>query len=195
MVLVRAGGDRLVQKIVWEPKWGTSSPSVTVLESEDGNKETLHQKRVHVRQRRKVWQILARHFAHFLKLFRPPLCYLHRCISSPAPSTYMLHMVTTDIYLHISGYSSARGILCACVFLVMKYKIELGHSWATITCNFVYGDKFVYRHCYKFSSFSVWVWTTTDITIADLKLVLRSPDTLLLGLQSVLLSDGHARNM
>ena len=27
-------------------------------------------------------------------------------------------MVTTDIYLQISGYSSARGILCACVFLV-----------------------------------------------------------------------------
>ena len=32
---------------------------------------------------------------------------------SPAPSTYTLHVVTTDIYLHISGYSSARGILCA----------------------------------------------------------------------------------
>ena len=68
----------------------------------------------------RVWQILARHFAHFLKLFRPPLCHLHRYTSSPAPSTYMLHVVTTNIYLHISGYSSARGILCACVFLV-KY--------------------------------------------------------------------------
>ena len=41
--------------------------------------------------------------------------------SSPSPvrSTYTLHVVTADIYLHISGYSSARGILCACVFLVM----------------------------------------------------------------------------
>ena len=53
-----------------------------------------------------------------LKLFRRPLCHLHRSISSPAPSTYTLHVVTTDIYLHISGYSSAQGILCACVFLV-----------------------------------------------------------------------------
>ena len=48
----RAGGDRRVQKIVQEPKWGTSSPSVIVLEIEDGNKETCHQKRV--RQRRKI---------------------------------------------------------------------------------------------------------------------------------------------
>ena len=31
---------------------------------------------------------------------------------------YTLHVVTTDINLHISGYSSARGVLCACVFLV-----------------------------------------------------------------------------
>ena len=77
----------------------------------------------------------------------------------------------------------------------MKYKIELGHSWATISCNFVYGGKFVYRHCYKFSSFSVSMWTTTDITIADLKLVIRSPDTLLLGLRSVLLSDGQMVNL
>ena len=51
---------------------------------------------------------VALHLAHFLKLFRPPLCHLHR----------YLHVVTTDIYLHISGYPSARGILCACVFLV-----------------------------------------------------------------------------
>ena len=50
-VLVRPGVDRRVKKIVQEPKWGTSSPSVIMLESEDGNKETLHQKRV--RQRRK----------------------------------------------------------------------------------------------------------------------------------------------
>ena len=66
MVLVRPGGDRRLKKIVRKRKWSMSSPSVIVLESEDGNKETLHQKRV--RQRRKVWRILARHFAHFLKL-------------------------------------------------------------------------------------------------------------------------------
>ena len=113
-VLVWPGGDRRVKKIAREPKWGTSSPSMIMLESEDGIKETLHQKRV--RQRRKIWQILAWQFAaHFLKLFRPPLCHLHRYISSPAPSIYTLHVVTT---VHISGYSTALGILCACVFLV-----------------------------------------------------------------------------
>ena len=51
MVQVGAGGDRRVKKIVREPKWSRSSQSVIVLESEDGNKGTLHQKRV--RQRRK----------------------------------------------------------------------------------------------------------------------------------------------
>ena len=51
---------------------------------------------------------VALHLAHFMKLFRPPLCHLHR----------YLHVVTTDIYLHISGYPSARGILCTYVFLV-----------------------------------------------------------------------------
>ena len=51
LVLVGAGGDRRVKKIVREPKWSRSSQSVIVLESEDGNKGTLHQKRV--RQRRK----------------------------------------------------------------------------------------------------------------------------------------------
>ena len=51
---------------------------------------------------------IALHLAHFLKLFRPPLCYLH----------HHLYVVTTVITLHISGYSSAQGILCAYVFLV-----------------------------------------------------------------------------
>ena len=50
MVLVGAGGDRRVKKIVREPKWSRSSQSMIVLESEDGNKGTLHQKRA--RQRR-----------------------------------------------------------------------------------------------------------------------------------------------
>ena len=36
MLLVRHGGDRHVKKIVREPKWGTSSPSVIVLESVNG---------------------------------------------------------------------------------------------------------------------------------------------------------------
>ena len=36
MVLVRAGGNQCVKKIVREPKWSRSSPSLMVLESEDG---------------------------------------------------------------------------------------------------------------------------------------------------------------
>ena len=52
---------------------------------------------------------IALHLAHFLKLFRPPLCHFHR----------YLHVVTMDIYLHISGYPSVQGILCACVSLVL----------------------------------------------------------------------------
>ena len=48
-----------------------------------------------------------------LKLFRQLLCHLHCYTSSPAPipSTYKLHVVTMDIYLHIL-------LLCSCVFLV-----------------------------------------------------------------------------
>ena len=57
---------------------------------------------------------VALYLAHFLKLFRPPLCHLHR----------YLHVVTTDIYLHISGYPSARGILCTCVFLVINITLN-----------------------------------------------------------------------
>ena len=41
MVLVQPGGDRRVKKIVQEPKWGMSSPSVILLEGEDGNKRIL----------------------------------------------------------------------------------------------------------------------------------------------------------
>ena len=78
MVLVRPGGNRRVKKIVREPKWGTSSPSVIMLESKDGNKGTLHQKRVW--QRRKSLTDTRR------TLFRQPLCHLRRYISSPAPS-------------------------------------------------------------------------------------------------------------
>ena len=89
---------------------------------------------------KRVWQILAQHFAHFLKLFRRLLCHLHRYILSPAPSTYTLHMVTMDIYLHICGYSSVRGILCACVFLVyvqlyMSGKLTRCEHWSTLLWN------------------------------------------------------------
>ena len=41
----------------------------------------------------RVYWRLARQLAHFLKLFRQPLCHLHSCTSSPAPSysTYTLY--------------------------------------------------------------------------------------------------------
>ena len=106
-----------MKKIVQESKWSRSSLSVILLESENGNKGTLHQESKtkekesdRLRKKRCIQREsrVALHLPHFLKLFRPPLCHLHR----------YLHVVTTDIYLHISGYPSARGILCACVFLV-----------------------------------------------------------------------------
>ena len=40
MALARPGGDRRVKKIVREPKWSRRSPSMIVLESKDGNKES-----------------------------------------------------------------------------------------------------------------------------------------------------------
>ena len=46
MVLVQPGGDQRVKNIVRKPKWSGSSPSIIMLESEDRNKGTLHQKRV-----------------------------------------------------------------------------------------------------------------------------------------------------
>ena len=112
MVLVRSGGDRRVKKIVREPKWSRSSPK------RDRAKERRRKQSDTASEENKARResdILARHFAHFLKRFRR---HLHRYTSSPELSTYMLHVVTTDIHLHISGYSSARGTLCACVFLV-----------------------------------------------------------------------------
>ena len=88
-MLVQPGGDRRVKKIVREPKWSRSSPSVIVLEGEDGNKRTLHQKRV--RQRRKesdryshdtsltFWNSSDHRFAIFTTISRPqhlaPACY------------------------------------------------------------------------------------------------------------------------
>ena len=41
VVLVRRAGNRRLKKIVWEPKWSRSSPSMIVLESENGKKHLL----------------------------------------------------------------------------------------------------------------------------------------------------------
>ena len=76
-----------MKKIAREPKWSGSGLSEIVLESENGNKGTLHQKRA--RQRREPDRLrkkrciqgessIALHLAHFLKLFRPLLCHFHR---------------------------------------------------------------------------------------------------------------------
>ena len=40
-----------------------------------------------------------------------------------------IHVVTTDIYLHISGYFSARGILCECAFLVLFTTDFIEREW------------------------------------------------------------------
>jgi len=131
VVLVRLGGDRRVKKIVREPKWNGSGLSVIMLESvesENGNKGKLHQEskakekesdRLRKKRCTQGESRVALHLAHFLKLFTPPLCQLHR----------YLHVVTTDIYLHISGYPSAWGILCAYVFLVFMYKLKYMAPW------------------------------------------------------------------
>ena len=49
----------------------------------------------------------------------------------------MLHVVTTDINLHISGYSSAQGILCACVFLVTR-KNQCQNDAGMWLCKFTF---------------------------------------------------------
>ena len=64
-----------------------------------------------------------------LQLFRWLFCHLYRYPSSPAPSTYTLHVVTMDIYLRIFGYSSVWGILCVCIFLVLSNCISSLHLW------------------------------------------------------------------
>ena len=116
MVLVRQGSDRCVKNIVWKPKWSRSSPKCDrARERKRKQSDTASEEN---KAKERVWQILAQHFAHFRKCFRPPRGHLHRYTPSPEPSIYMLHVVTTDIHLHISRYSSVRGILCACVFLV-----------------------------------------------------------------------------
>ena len=95
-----------------------SGLSVIVLESENRNKGILHQKRV--MQRRKSLT----HWGRSDK-YRESRTTL-TCSSLPdtlqttalSSSPLLIHVVTTDIYLHISRYSSAWSILCACVFLV-----------------------------------------------------------------------------
>ena len=41
VVLVRPGSDQRVKKIVQEPNWSRSSPSVIMVESENGNRGTM----------------------------------------------------------------------------------------------------------------------------------------------------------
>ena len=93
MVLVQPGGNQRVKKIVQEPKWIRSSPSMIVLESQDGNKVTLHQKRV--RQRRESNRYLQDTLltSEMLQMTAWPSSL------SPEPSTYMPHVVTLDIRL------------------------------------------------------------------------------------------------
>ena len=80
-----------VKKIVREPKWSRSNPSMIMLESEDGNKGTLHQKRV--RQRGKTLtdtRTTIRSLSETLQTTTLPSSPLYL-----VPSAHTLHMVTT----------------------------------------------------------------------------------------------------
>ena len=98
MVLVGAGSDRRVKNIVREPKWSRSSQSVIVLESEDGNKGTLHQKRV--RQRRKSLtdtRMTLRSFPETLQTTALPSSSLY--LQHLAPTRYTwLQRISTCIF-------------------------------------------------------------------------------------------------
>ena len=110
-----------MKKIVREPKWSRSGLSAIVLRerkrkqrdtaSEESKAKEKESDRLRKKRCIQEESRVTLHLAHFLKLFRPPLCHLHR----------YLHVVTTDIYLHISRYPSARGKLCTCVFLVKVF--------------------------------------------------------------------------
>ena len=85
------------------PKWSRISQSVVVLERENTNKGTLPLKRV--RQGRK-----SSGDRHIGQTFRPGyvrLLQTHPVNALPSSIHRHPHVVTMDIYLHISGYSSA----------------------------------------------------------------------------------------
>ena len=92
-----------------------------VVESEDGNKGTLHQNRV--RQRRKILTDTCKTLlSHFLKVFQTTALLPSTAIPRPqdlAPTCY------TWLQWYISEYSSAQGILCACVFLVISINTDV----------------------------------------------------------------------
>jgi len=129
VVLVRRlGGDRRVKKIVLKPKWSGSGLSMIVLESENGNKrdtasEENKAKEIKFDRLRKKRCIqgestVALHLAHFLKLFRPPLCHLHR----------NLHVVTTDIYFaYFRIFFCARHTLHMLIPSKQPYKLDTSH--------------------------------------------------------------------
>ena len=107
--LVQPEGDRRVKKNVWEPKWSRSSPSVIMLESEHGNKRDTASEDSKAKEKAsdRKKQCIQRESSgdrwdkcFVLKLIRRRFC---RYTSSLVPSTYTVHVVTTDIYLHISG--------------------------------------------------------------------------------------------
>ena len=120
MVLVRPGGNRRVKKIIARAEMGHEQSK------RDRARERRWKQRdiaseVSKTKEKSLTDTLTtlRSLSETLQTTALPSSPLYSYISSPALSTYTLHMVTTDIYLHISGYSSARGILCACVFLVI----------------------------------------------------------------------------
>ena len=83
-VLVRPGSDQRVKKIVREPKLSRSSPSEIMLErvwtklARERKRKQRDTASEESKAKEKESDILTWQFAHFLKLFRWPLCYLHR---------------------------------------------------------------------------------------------------------------------
>ena len=94
---VQPGGNRHVKKIMWELKWSGSNPSVIDCATKRRRKQSDIAPEESKAKEKRVWQILTRYFAHFLKLFRRPLCHLHRYISSPALRTNTLYVISTCI--------------------------------------------------------------------------------------------------
>ena len=138
VVLVWPRGDR--DMIVWDSKWSRPEPrgigptrerkwKQRDTASEESKAKEKESDRLRKKQCIQGESGVTPHLAHFLKLFRPPLCHVHR----------YLHIVTMDIYLHISGYPSTRGKLCACVFLLdihtmWQSRVEIKHSVANFNC-------------------------------------------------------------
>ena len=132
MLIYRLSINLTKEGIFSTKKSNRSGPSAIMLESKNRNRGTPHQK---TKAKESFSSSVTMTPSQRVSLHLETCMTLHSLSEtlqtttalpssplypSPAPRTYLLHVDTTDIYLHISQYSSARGILCACVFLVQQ---------------------------------------------------------------------------